>query len=518
MAWGVPPFSRLSRYVFPTAAVVVVLAMTLVLTAFLREREQTVIRHLTASLARAVRADIEGDLEVRVLSPIRHAELWELPPSVSEGAWQQKAGAFLEAHRIFRAVGWAANEAARRSLPEGSPLLSDIALGDLLRRLAAPSNRERHGVREPVFLPARQRSDGARLRRVVVPIFRGADFLGAGVAEFSEREGLDAMLEDVRGRGYAIAIEEDGRPAYGERWTGQTAAQAWVEDAEIRIAGIAWRVRVWPTAELLGELQSSLPHIVLVLGVALACFVGLTSQFHVRLHERAVEVACANELLRDLSGRLFRLHDEERRGLARELSDGTAQMLVAVGMSLGFARRVASPTEAKLQGAIEEGLKLVRQSATEVQALAYRLHPLLLEDLGLAAALPPYAEEFERQSGIRVSVRISPDVDRLDRALELAIFRIAQEALMNVLRHSGSTTAQISLQRCGSDLALHVCDQGRGIPTDVLRRIQSGLSVPGVGIAEMRERVGQRGGSFEIHSGVQGTTLVATLPISESRG
>jgi signal transduction histidine kinase len=513
MAAAVARFLRLSRYGLPAAAVVVVLVMTFALTQFLEEREHILIRHLTASVASAVQADLEGDLEVRVLAPLRHAELWDLPASTPARTWRERAGAFLKAHPIFRAVGWAAPGGARRTLPADATLLADVPL-DLGRQPAVPSSRELHGVREPVLLPAWQRPDGARLRPVVVPVFRGGELLGVGLAQFAESEGLDGLLQDVRGRGYAVAIEEEGGLAHGEPWTGQLGPAAWAQEVRLRVAGLAWRVRVWPTVAVLEELQSRLPEIVLVLGLALALFVGLTLHFQVRLHQQAVQLAAANDRLSDLSGRLVRLQDDERRHVARELHEGTAQMLVALGMNLGLARRAAaSPGQRKVRGVIEDGLELVRQGTTEVQALAYRLHPILLDDLGLAVALPAYAEEFGRQSGLQIAVRVPAALDRLDRELELAIFRIAQEALLNVLRHSGSKTAEVALEQGGSSVTLQVLDAGRGIPSDVLRRMTSGPSVPGMGIAGMQERVRQLGGSLEIESLGQGTRLVARLPV-----
>jgi PAS domain S-box-containing protein len=223
-------------------------------------------------------------------------------------------------------------------------------------------------------------------------------------------------------------------------------------------------------------------------------------------------------LLRDLSGRLMQVQDEERRRLARELHEGTAQMLVALAMNLGMARKYAGREGSKVRSAIEASLELVQESGSQVQTMAYLLHPLGLDDFGLASALPWYAEGFSTRSGIKVSVSVSSSRERLERELELAIFRMVQEGLTNILRHSGSQTAEISLRDDESEIVLEIADKGRGISREVLSRMTSGLPVPGIGLAGMRERARQLGGRLDIESSPQGVRLVARIPARRRPG
>jgi signal transduction histidine kinase len=153
---------------------------------------------------------------------------------------------------------------------------------------------------------------------------------------------------------------------------------------------------------------------------------------------------------------------------------------------------------------IEECVKLVEQSTNELRTIAYLLHPPLLEQLGLTRTLSSYIEGFSRRSGIEVSVRIDPELGRLDFDTELTLFRIVQEALSNIHRHSQSRTAAILLQRRRGDVLLEVGDQGKGM--------MPGAEFTGVGIAGMRERVQLLKGQFNITTSATGTLLRAVLP------
>jgi PAS domain S-box-containing protein len=224
----------------------------------------------------------------------------------------------------------------------------------------------------------------------------------------------------------------------------------------------------------------------------------------------------AEELLSELSGGLMALQDEERKRLARELHEGTAQMLAALEMNLELAKRLAREESQKVKSALDTSLELVEQSATQVRTMSYLLHPPGLDDFGVGPALRWYADGFSSRSGIKVGVNISTDVERFERNIELAIFRIVQEALTNIIRHSGSKTAEISLRQRESEIELEIADHGHGMQPDLLQRMSSGKTVPGIGIAGIRERVRQLGGVFGIHSGSDGVRLIATLPVKSS--
>jgi PAS domain S-box-containing protein len=225
----------------------------------------------------------------------------------------------------------------------------------------------------------------------------------------------------------------------------------------------------------------------------------------------------AEELLSELSGGLMALQDEERKRLSRELHEGTAQMLAALEMNLELAKKLAREDTQKAVGALDTSLDLVEQSASQLRTMAYLLHPPGLDDFGLAPALRWYADGFSTRSGIKVNVQVHTNDDRFARDIELAVFRIVQEALTNIVRHSGSKTAEIVLRQDGDDLEVEVHDTGRGISPTIMDRMSSGRTVPGIGIAGIRERVRQLGGIFGIQSGSDGVHLVAKLPLSRAR-
>jgi PAS domain S-box-containing protein len=199
--------------------------------------------------------------------------------------------------------------------------------------------------------------------------------------------------------------------------------------------------------------------------------------------------------LHKLSGRLLRLQDEERRRLARELHDSTAQLLVGLGIDLWVVNESAAALEPRSLRALAESRALLDQSLREIRTVSYLLHPPELDELGLESAMAAYIGGFERRSGIQVDLCVAPDLGRLPQEVETAIFRIMQEALSNTHRHSGSVEANIYLARGPSGVTLQVRDAGCGMP--------SGTAL-GVGIASMRERVRQLGGWLDISSTVTG--------------
>jgi PAS domain S-box-containing protein len=223
----------------------------------------------------------------------------------------------------------------------------------------------------------------------------------------------------------------------------------------------------------------------------------------------------AEESLRRLSGRLMELQDQERRRIARELHDSIGQCLTAIKINLDFLDRdlpghTLSP---KAEKALAEALKLADQCSADTRTISYLLHPPLLDERGLASAIRWYSDGFAQRSGIQLSIDLPAEGVRLPQPLETTLFRIVQESLTNLHRHSGSNTAEIRLLIDAESVELEVRDRGHGMPAASLQRCNSHSRVPGVGIAGMRERVRQFGGTLEIQSTSQGTTVRATLPI-----
>ena len=216
--------------------------------------------------------------------------------------------------------------------------------------------------------------------------------------------------------------------------------------------------------------------------------------------------------LRELSGRLLVAQDEERRHMARELHDHAGQTLALLTMNLSGLGRVAGERNPQICKVAEECRKLSEDLSREIRTLSYLLHPPLLDEMGLASALRWYVEGFSERSKIMVDLDLSPEMDRLPRELELVIFRVVQESLTNVHRHSGSSSARIHLRRTESTVEFQVSDRGKGI--SMLRQAEMGSAKTGVGMRGMEERVRQFGGTLRIDSSSDGTIVAVQLPVN----
>jgi signal transduction histidine kinase len=208
---------------------------------------------------------------------------------------------------------------------------------------------------------------------------------------------------------------------------------------------------------------------------------------------------------------LMQLQDEERRRIAREIHDSTTQTLSAVHLNLDRAKQIGGTTE--LGPLLDDSLALLDGAIKETRTLAYLLHPPMIDDLGLAHALAWFVRGFGERTGIDVRLEIEDDPGRLGRDIELALFRVAQEALANIHRHSGSAVARLRLLKDNESVTLIISDRGRGM---AMLPDTADSSPLGVGIAGMRERVRQLGGDFIVDSGRQGTTVRVVLPLVES--
>ena len=220
--------------------------------------------------------------------------------------------------------------------------------------------------------------------------------------------------------------------------------------------------------------------------------------------------------LRELSARLLQLQDEERRHFARELHDSAGQMLAALSMILTPLVQGDSRIDPASRDTIKEGLGLVSELSNEVRTISHLLHPPLLDEVGLSSALRMYLEGFAERSKIKMDLQVPADFGRFPQELETAIFRIVQECVTNIHRHSGSNVAKVCISRANDHVRIEVQDRGKGISP--AKRSDIDLGKAGVGIRGMRERVRQLGGSLEIDSqgNGRGTTVVAQLPVEKS--
>jgi two-component system, NarL family, sensor kinase len=227
------------------------------------------------------------------------------------------------------------------------------------------------------------------------------------------------------------------------------------------------------------------------------------------LYQDVTERNRAERTVRELSSRLLHLQDEERRRIARDLHDNTAQQLAAINLNLRALQNISS--DEKARRLLEDTARLVDECSREVRSISYLLHPPLLSEAGLRPALNWLAEGFEKRSGIKVRVDVSPALERLSEDSETALFRVAQEGLSNALRHSGTPEVHVQLRQDSTHVILRISDKGRGIaPPD---RQHKHL---GVGIQGMKERLAQLGGQLNITSSSNGTVVTATVPMEES--
>src|SRR5579863_433559 len=228
------------------------------------------------------------------------------------------------------------------------------------------------------------------------------------------------------------------------------------------------------------------------------------------LEERNSEVLEQAQTVQALSRDLMHVQDDERRRIARELHDSAGQTLTVLSISLAKLAQLTSSSEAEIGATIAEVQTAVQQLTQEIRTASYLLHPPLLDETGVAAALKWYVDGVGERSGLNISLSLPENFGRFSRDVELVIFRVVQECLTNIHRHSGSKSAAISISSSGGGISVEVKDCGKGMSVEKLSAIQSNAS--GVGIRGMRERVRQLGGQLSIQSDGSGTTVSVSLP------
>jgi PAS domain S-box-containing protein len=233
----------------------------------------------------------------------------------------------------------------------------------------------------------------------------------------------------------------------------------------------------------------------------------------IELEERNNAVLSQSEQLRDLSIRLMETQDQERRRIARELHDSAGQVIAALSMNLGKMLTELKKRNPKLVKLAEETRAYADDLGRDIRTTSYLLHPPLLDEIGLRAALEFYVQGLKERSDLAVNLDIHRDFQRPSLEMELVIFRVVQECLTNIHRHSGSKSARIRIAREDANIVVEVRDAGRGISPDHLARIRA--KGTGVGLRGMRERVHQFAGEVRIESreGI-GTTILVSLPLS----
>jgi signal transduction histidine kinase len=274
-------------------------------------------------------------------------------------------------------------------------------------------------------------------------------------------------------------------------------------------------VAVWGTAQGFGPFVSHNPlHNAVLLQLFLAVIAITGLMLAAVINERSQ----AEYALRSLSGKLLHLQDEERRKLARELHDSTGQGLVALQMNLAAIRQQGSLTDARTSQILLESGKQLEDLVQEIRTLSYLLHPPLLDEAGLESALRWYVDGLAQRAGMEINFHLEPKLGRLSQDLETAIFRIVQECLTNVQRHSGSSNASIHVAQEKDQILITVRDEGKGMPSESLVDASGTQCRVGVGIRGMRERVWELGGYFRIRPAFPGTIVEVTLPFKQEDG
>jgi signal transduction histidine kinase len=256
------------------------------------------------------------------------------------------------------------------------------------------------------------------------------------------------------------------------------------------------------------ELSGNLFGTALVIVLAMFALAILLLWIHFRLlSSELAQRERAEESSRRLSVRVLQLQDEERRKFSRELHDSLGQLLAVAKMHMSVLLEKNPQDEL-----LKEIDKLLNESVTETRTISHLLHPPLLDEVGLASAARWYVEGFATRSGIELTTDIPDEPGRLPRPAELVLFRVLQESLTNIHRHSKSLRAEVALHSSPSTVILQIRDYGKGMPREMLTNFLATGTNVGVGLAGMRERVREQGGRFDIQSDKTGTTITVTMP------
>jgi signal transduction histidine kinase len=510
--------------------------------------ERLHLRRTTVHSAANVGASVAADLRSRVRTQRRLAELWGAEEKFSDLALAF-SGLFLGDQSGNVAVVWIDPldrvhlVAARDREEDANAEILEMQARSQVKAVAWAGN----GV--PFISPAFYLADGREVRATAVRVFKRGAPDGFLVTVFDVQVALESALKSFLTAGYSISILEGAREVYRTPGTTREHENEWAEDKDLQFPETAWRIRVWPNPELLADLRSPLPEFALGLGGVLGLLLMTTAQFarttyrtsqrlradhdvleaHVSdrkvelrevtasLQKQIAERGRAEDSVQNLSGRLLRLQDDERRRIARDLHDSTAQLLASVGIAIGQAMRFADRDgNTALRGVLDDSAACLDRVTLEIRTISYLLHPPMLDELGLECVLPWYASGFSKRGGIEIALNVTPGFGRLPKDAEVTIFRVLQEALTNVHRHSGSRTARIALSRDDHAVMLEVADQGHGLDSAVFDGTSEAFEKLGVGIAGMRERLLQLGGRLEITGTRGGTTVRAMLPVTRS--
>jgi two-component system NarL family sensor kinase len=350
------------------------------------------------------------------------------------------------------------------------------------------------------------RASEARFRTLVQDFHVGVVILGPDATlQFANQAALELFWftpAEAKGKSSEqlnlISIREDGTEI---PFSMRPGPRAIATRQPIQNQVIGWRRR--DSTEVLWTLGNAVPQFAPdgTVSVVIYSFTNITERKH------------AEEALHQLSTRLLQLQDEERRRLGRELHDSLAQSVLAVNLNLAQAAQSSDSLSERGRHALAEARRLLQEMSREIRTLSYLLHPPLLDELGLVSAIREYAEGFSERSGVELELDLQTGFGRLPQEAETALFRVVQESLTNIQRHSGSPTATIHLRGDSNCVNLDVSDRGRGMSKNAIERGNGSGTRLGVGILGMRERMMQLGGKLEIESSSSGTKVRVSIPL-----
>ena len=332
--------------------------------------------------------------------------------------------------------------------------------------------------------------------------YLGTGVVGGLVAEFPKLGKLAAtcILQILNGtRPEKIVVPEEAASTYMFDWR---QLQRWGFREQDLPPGSIVKFR---TPSLWEQYKWQVVGTIILLALESLLIAGLMTNLRLR---RRLEKS-----LKALAGQLLHSQDEERRRIARDLHDGTAQDLAGISLCLG--RALANPALAQdgARDLLEDAHSLSHKALLEVRSVSYALHPPMLDGAGLVAALRWYLDGMMKRANLRIVFDAPPEMELLPPDIDATLFRIVQESMSNILRHSGADTAKVRLERDSKRVRMSIEDNGRGMGAEPLASLHGGTPL-GVGIAGMRERVQQFRGKFEIRSGSAGTTVLVSIPIS----
>jgi signal transduction histidine kinase len=514
--------NRTANLRLPMLVALASVAATLVLWHALRGQERAQTERVVKLATYSIRADMIADMNIRISGLVRLAKLWEIWEKPRRNEFELHTSLYISHEPGCLAVGWVS---PTYDVNWVVPVDGDVPIRQLN---LSTDGEQRHQLESLLQTHAAlvghsvHLSQDERLLPVWVPVFEKDRFQGFILGVFRVRALLDDITSDHADLGYEVVVAEGQNPIY--YLSSAIPRNKWAQEATVPLPGTNWRLQIWPGAKAMPDTYP-LSTVVLVGGIFVALQLTLTVYLAQRARLWARHVEAVNlELVKEnaerrrteesmhrLSSRLLQLQDEERRHIARELHDSTAQTLYGLAIKLRLVSKSERAPDPKSEQLLKESQQLAEQCLSEMRTMAYLLHPPSLDELGLLPACRSLVKGFTERSNILVDLKVPSDLDRLPREIETALFRVMQESLSNIHRHSGSQTACIQLSESDQEIRLEVSDQGRGLVREMVDRVIDETRL-GVGIAGMRERLRQLGGQLEIRSSSKGTTVIAVLP------